>query len=410
MSEAKIHEIVIIKRAHGHGEEGHHGGVWKIAFADFMTAMMAFFLVMWLISASDKNKATIARYFNPAQLVDATSQPPGLSDPTPGAKSNPKAEKPHGNSDATADKPGTDDKPGKSEEAVENEKAAADNKPMAPSTKGQPDAGKTEKRDEARLFKDPYAVLAELDAKNSAQPGHPASKSSAEGTLGGPGAVGIKAGEAYRDPFEPLTFPSPTLPTSDQPAKDDADAEQAPLAPTQAQAGRPPGAPARDATPAEARPLGESLKAKIAALQGSAGLGATSAREPRIEVRTTGEGTLIDVTDGANFSMFASASAEPAPKLVALMAKIGKLLKAEHGAITVRGYTDSRPFKSETYDNWRLSAARAQMAHYMLVRGGLEDARFDRIEGHADRHPRNPKDPENADNRRIEILVQQDAP
>ncbi len=73
------HEIFIIKRHGGH-EDGHHGGVWKIAFADFMTAMMAFFLVMWLISANDKTKATIASYFNPVKLVDTTTQPKGLED------------------------------------------------------------------------------------------------------------------------------------------------------------------------------------------------------------------------------------------------------------------------------------------------------------------------------------------
>ena len=80
------HEIVIIKR-HGSHEEEHHGGVWKIAFADFMTAMMAFFLVMWLISANDKTKAVIARYFNPVQLVDSTPQPKGLEDPKAGSPS-----------------------------------------------------------------------------------------------------------------------------------------------------------------------------------------------------------------------------------------------------------------------------------------------------------------------------------
>ena len=77
--EAHAHEVVIIKRHGGH-EDAHHGGVWKIAFADFMTAMMAFFLVMWLISANDKTKATIAKYFNPVELVDSTPQPRGLND------------------------------------------------------------------------------------------------------------------------------------------------------------------------------------------------------------------------------------------------------------------------------------------------------------------------------------------
>jgi chemotaxis protein MotB len=44
--------LVIIRRRRT-TDEPHHGGVWKIAYADFMTAMMAFFLVMWLINAAD---------------------------------------------------------------------------------------------------------------------------------------------------------------------------------------------------------------------------------------------------------------------------------------------------------------------------------------------------------------------
>ena len=47
------HEIIIVRRNHDDHDDGHHGGVWKIAFADFMTAMMCFFLVMWLINAAN---------------------------------------------------------------------------------------------------------------------------------------------------------------------------------------------------------------------------------------------------------------------------------------------------------------------------------------------------------------------
>ena len=59
------------------GEEGgHHGGVWKIAYADFMTAMMAFFLVMWLINSTDKKVLTqVANYFNPMRLTDKRAAP-----------------------------------------------------------------------------------------------------------------------------------------------------------------------------------------------------------------------------------------------------------------------------------------------------------------------------------------------
>ncbi|MDR6536893.1 flagellar motor protein MotB [Variovorax soli] len=55
---------IVVKRVAGDGSGGHHGGGWKIAYADFMTAMMAFFLVMWLLSnASPKQREGIAEHF-----------------------------------------------------------------------------------------------------------------------------------------------------------------------------------------------------------------------------------------------------------------------------------------------------------------------------------------------------------
>lgn len=45
---------------------GHHGGAWKVAYADFVTAMMAFFLLMWLLNASDEvTRQGLAEYFSP---------------------------------------------------------------------------------------------------------------------------------------------------------------------------------------------------------------------------------------------------------------------------------------------------------------------------------------------------------
>jgi len=73
--------------------------------------------------------------------------------------------------------------------------------------------------------------------------------------------------------------------------------------------------------------------------------------------------------------------------------------------VVVRGHTDARPFRAGTSDNWRLSASRAQIAFYILVRGGLDDKRIDRVEGHADRHLKNPRQPDAPENRRIEILL-----
>jgi len=46
------------------GGHGHHGGAWKVAYADFVTAMMAFFIVMWILSASEETKEMISAYFD----------------------------------------------------------------------------------------------------------------------------------------------------------------------------------------------------------------------------------------------------------------------------------------------------------------------------------------------------------
>lgn len=67
--------IIIIKKKGGHG--GHHGGAWKVALADFMTAMMAFFMVMWLVnSASEATRQNIATYFRRPGLFDQGSGTP----------------------------------------------------------------------------------------------------------------------------------------------------------------------------------------------------------------------------------------------------------------------------------------------------------------------------------------------
>jgi len=54
--------IIIIKKKSGHGD--HHGGAWKVAYADFVTAMMALFIVLWLLNSSVKVKKAVAGYFN----------------------------------------------------------------------------------------------------------------------------------------------------------------------------------------------------------------------------------------------------------------------------------------------------------------------------------------------------------
>src|SRR6201985_3130692 len=70
---------VIIKRVKKGGHGGHHGGAWKVAYADFVTAMMAFFLLMWLINTTTtEQKRGIADYFAPQSIAQSVSGSGGV--------------------------------------------------------------------------------------------------------------------------------------------------------------------------------------------------------------------------------------------------------------------------------------------------------------------------------------------
>ena len=76
---AMMERPIVIKKVKKGGDHGHHGGAWKVAYADFVTAMMAFFLLMWLINTtSPEQKRGIADYFAPASVSESTSGSGGI--------------------------------------------------------------------------------------------------------------------------------------------------------------------------------------------------------------------------------------------------------------------------------------------------------------------------------------------
>ena len=63
-------KIIIVKKIIDGGHGGHHGGAWKVAYADFVTAMMAFFLLLWILGATtEKQRKSIADYFAPTMIT-----------------------------------------------------------------------------------------------------------------------------------------------------------------------------------------------------------------------------------------------------------------------------------------------------------------------------------------------------
>ncbi len=77
---------IIIKKKVAHG--GHHGGAWKVAYADFVTAMMAFFLVMWIVAQSDNVKQAVSAYFNDPVGFKKTLQAAALNGTGPSILKN----------------------------------------------------------------------------------------------------------------------------------------------------------------------------------------------------------------------------------------------------------------------------------------------------------------------------------
>jgi chemotaxis protein MotB len=92
---------IIIKKVKKGGGHGHHGGAWKVAYADFVTAMMAFFIVMWILASSEEVKQNVAEYFNnPTEFSIFTGERKtgsipvdlDLADPQKGKKTESKSE------------------------------------------------------------------------------------------------------------------------------------------------------------------------------------------------------------------------------------------------------------------------------------------------------------------------------
>ncbi|MDR3462927.1 MAG: flagellar motor protein MotB [Beijerinckiaceae bacterium] len=424
--EEHAHEIIIVKR-HGDHEEGHHGGVWKIAFADFMTAMMAFFLVMWLISANDKTKATIASYFNPVKLVDTTTQPKGLEDAkaVESVEAGKKAAKPTPVEKAAAKETAvtTAEAAAKAESSAAADSAAkAENAAKAGGADAAASKAK-EKRLAAAVIDDPYAALTEIAGTKGAGEKSSAPPTPSNSTKTAVNAITRKGGEAFRDPFAPppplqpeVQIPPSEAPEADAKAVPPGGNPDMPPAPKGAgkegTSGKETGATvaslehSKAASVQAANEQSAELKAQITAAAKAAGLDKSG---PQVEVRKADGGILISLTDSEEFEMFASGSAVPGRKVVLMMDRIAQILKSKPGKIIIRGFTDNRPYKSGHYDNWRLSLDRAQVMHYMLVRGGFDETRIAHIEGFADRNLKSPENPASAINRRIEILVMGDA-
>jgi chemotaxis protein MotB len=135
---AEVKPPIIVKKIIVEGHGGHHGGAWKVAYADFVTAMMAFFLLMWLLGATnEKQRKALADYFTPT-LVQMKQNSAGANGMFGGDSITAKDNYPHkaaqtGTRSITIprDATGTKDEAGKSDRSRKAEVKPLDTKAIA---------------------------------------------------------------------------------------------------------------------------------------------------------------------------------------------------------------------------------------------------------------------------------------
>ncbi|MEM5502494.1 flagellar motor protein MotB [Ahrensia kielensis] len=397
LGENEKQEIIIVRRGGG-GEEGHHGGAWKIAFADFMTAMMALFLVLWLVNATDdKAQKSIASYFNPVKLVDSKKSEKGLS---PADNTVDEVEQEHeakgqteaeffGNPAAVLD------------EIVAEDAIAAPIDEQVGAGTGSPSDVENDYVAEP-VFIDPFSqtywdeqgdALTEPETAEAESLREIIQEQLQEGETA---EAADKVGEQIETPEAELEIAQAEI----EPAVENEVTQEAIEA-----AGETPDVQIEEAAkPTEAEELAAKVEETLEDVLNVIGLD-----KDQVQVVAQSEGVLVSLSDDLGFSMFGVGSAIPKAELINAVDAIGAQIADKDVSLSVIGHTDGRPYRGEAYDNWRLSAARAQATLYMLVRSGVDEKRIVSVSGKADRDLKNSEDPFAPENRRIDIMIALDS-
>lgn len=126
----------------------------------------------------------------------------------------------------------------------------------------------------------------------------------------------------------------------------------------------------------------------------------------QVRLIDSSEGIRIDLVDDADFAMFQLGTTVLTSDAALLLKAIGAVIAPEPGVVSIRGHTDALPWRSGTgVNNWSLSAGRAEATRQALMRQGIAEGRYRRIEGVADREPLIRDQPQDPRNRRISILL-----
>ena len=337
-------------------EGGHHGGAWKVAYADFVTAMMAFFLLMWLLNATTEDQRRgLADYFSPTNVMARNSS--GFGAPFGGHT-------PNDEGSLASDRGSVQLMNAEARPVFDVEEDESDVPAQAATFKDtQTNSVPTRLQQPARPLTGGAAVKVGLQPGDL---GEPTSAPGAAASANGPVTVEGKRAEAER--------------RAEQDRVDKAERERAEHASFEAAA--------------------QQIKDLIAQDPGLAGL----MRQLSIDI--TREGLRIQILDEEQQPMFASGSALLNERARALLLKVVPVLMKLPEKLSIAGHTDAAPFRgSADRSNWELSAERANATRRLFAEAGLPESRIETVTGRADRDLLLPADRLAAANRRIAIVV-----
>ncbi len=380
-------------------EGGHHGGAWKVAYADFVTAMMAFFLLMWLLNATtEQQRRGLADYFAPSNVLGRSQT--GTGQPFGGRTVNSAGDMA---SDSGALRVERGPAPVRVDVDEEEAEGPVEPVPRLPTTEERPPSSIGLTDGQPR----PPSGAAPLTAEQ-ALTGSAAGRLGQTGTaLGGP----AQAGELQSGQLRAGDQRSGEARAGDQSRGEQRSGDlQAMMQgdPQAVEAARLADAALRAELGRRERAAFEQAAEELrAAVQNDPAL-ADLARQLRIE--QVPEGLRIQIMDADRQAMFPLSSAVPNDRARALILKVAQVTARLPNGLAIAGHTDSSPFRGEGRSNWDLSADRANAVRRLLVENGVNPNRLRSVSGYAEREPLLPADPGNAGNRRVAITLLRMAP
>jgi chemotaxis protein MotB len=127
----------------------------------------------------------------------------------------------------------------------------------------------------------------------------------------------------------------------------------------------------------------------------------------QIEMTVTAEGLRIELLENEKGTFFPSGISEPSEDGKQILILLAKEMSRLPNTISIEGHTDSKPYSgSSGYSNWELSADRANAARRVMQQNGVRIGQVSQVRGYADQRLRKPKNPDDASNRRISLVVQ----